>query len=199
VPLNKCGQRKHVTSHNPNEGSSSRMTEVIMGSQVIPIKKVTGTGDWLRLELQPEHSSGEELINMKATNEGLPLVLQLRFIEFTKIELDMVDAPEKLSLPPSSNVWRLGLEVVNLCRRELPASLVGYRVVIADQNGFEYRIVRDNHLTCYSEYANSSGLHAFHRAILPPKIKRTGSFAYEIPAEFEQLFLIARRGELSNA
>jgi hypothetical protein len=166
---------------------------------VIPIKQAIEAGDWLRLELQPEHSSGEKLINMKGINEGLPLVLQLRFKEFTKIELDMVDDPEKLRLPLGSNVWKLGLEVVNLCRRELPASLVGYRVVIADQNGFEYRIVRDDHLTRYSKYAKTSGLDAFQDAILPPKIKRAGSFAYEIPAEYEQLFLIGRRGTLLGA
>ena len=165
---------------------------------MIPIKKAIEAGDWLRLELQPEHSSGEALIDMKGISEGLPLVLQLRFIEFTKIKLEMVDDSEKLSLPPSSNVWRLGLEVVNLCRRELPASLIGYRVVIADQNGFEYRVVRDNQLTCYSKYAKSSGLYGFQSEVLPPKIKRAGSFAYEIPAEYEQLFLIGRRGTLSG-
>ncbi len=168
---------------------------------MIPIKKAIEAGDWLRLELQPEHSSGEALIDMKGRSEGLPLVLQLRFIEFTKIKLEMVDDSEQLSLPSSSNVWRLGLEVVNLCRCELPASLIGYRVVIADQadqNGFEYRVVRDNQLTCYSQYAKSSGLYGFQSEVLPPKIKRAGSFAYEIPAEYEQLFLIGRRGTLSR-
>ena len=62
-----------------------------------------------------------------------------------------------------------------------------------DQDGFEFVWFDDVHLCWGSKYAETSRLKSVS---FPPKIKRILSFAYELPDEYDELFLKIRRGTL---
>ena len=164
---------------------------------MIPIQEAIETGAWLKAECLYDRKEWRES-EYKEKNGGNPLIFRLRLIAFSKIDLAEVDQPEKLSCSVDANIWKLDLEVVNLCQREVMSYFLGQGLVISDQDGFEFIRLSDGHLQCHSQYAELSGLGAFHYSALPPKIKRAGAFAYELPEEYDQHFLKIRKGSLTE-
>ena len=164
---------------------------------MVPIIEAIETGAWLKAECLHDRSGPQSEFN--EINDGKPITFRLRAKAFSRINLGAIDQPEALKCSVDANVWKLDLEVVNLCQREVMSSLLGRRLVISDQDGFEFINSSDGHLRCFSRYAEMSGLEAFHYSVLPPKIKRSGAFAFELPEEYDQLFLTIRKGSLTEA
>ena len=166
------------------------------GYCVVPISEAIETGAWLKAECLHDRTSPES--EFKVINDGKPITFRLIVKAFSLIDLAAIDQPEELKCSLDANVWKLDLEVVNLCQREVMSSFLGRRLVISDQDGFEFINLSDSHLSCLSRFAKMSGLGAFHSSLLPPKIKRAGAFAYELPEEYDQLFLKIRKGSLTE-
>ncbi len=163
---------------------------------MVPIIDAIEIGAWLKAECLHDRLGPES--EFKEINDGKPIIFRLRVKAFLRIDLAAVDQPEQLKCRVDANVWKLDLEVVNLCLRETSTGMLGRRIVIVDQDGFEFICFQDSHLFCYSEYSKRSGLYSFYGDKLPPKIKRAGAFAYELPEEYEQLFLKIRKGSLTE-
>jgi hypothetical protein len=167
------------------------------GCCVVPISEAIETGAWLKAECLHDRSGPES--EFKETNDGKPITFRLRVNAFSRIDLASVDQPRELKCGIDANIWKLDLEVVNLCLRETSTGTLRRRLVIADQDGFEFICCQDSHLCCYSDYSKQAGLNSFYGETLSPKIKRAGAFAYELPEEYDQLFLKIRKGSLTEA
>ena len=151
---------------------------------MIPILDAIESGAWLTAEYESDDN---------------PIRFRLRLTGFSRIDLAAIDGCENLKFGVSRNVWRLGLDVVNLWKREVPHYVVERHLVIVDQDGFEFKILEDNHLRLNSDYAETSGLRTFFPIDFPPKIKRSGAYPFELPDEFDVLFLAVRHGDLREA
>lgn len=157
---------------------------------MIPIREAIETRAWLKAEFSPANSLELD------ENNGGKISFRLRVTEFSKIELSSVDECAKLSCNIDSNIWKLNLDLVNLCKKEISIGVVSNRLFLVDDDRYEFQLFDDNHLRCFSNYAKQSGIHAFFGCRLPPKIKRSGAFPYELPDELDQLSLVIRNGEL---
>lgn len=152
---------------------------------MIPIREAIETGAWLTAEY---NSYSEDVISFR-----------VRLTDFSKIDLAAVDDNSALKFGIDSNVWRLGLDIVNLCKKEIRYSNVDERLAIVDQDGYEFPVFDDDHLTLYSTYAGQSGMKAFYAPMFPPKIKRSGAYPFELPEDAEELFLVIKDGTLREA
>jgi len=126
-------------------------------------------------------------------------MFRIRVTGFSKIDLSTIENPEQLKLPLDANIWKLDLDVVNLCLRETSSSCLSSRLVLKDADGYEFVRCNDSYLSCYSDFANTSKLSEFHGEKLPPKIRRTGALAFELPEEFVSLSLAVRKGGICEA
>jgi hypothetical protein len=151
---------------------------------VIPILEAIETGAWLTAE----YSNGDDVISFR-----------VRLTDFSKINLAAVDDSSALQFGIDSNVWRLSLDVVNTCKRELYYFCVDDRLTIVDQDGYEFPVFKDNHLRLYSAYAEQSGMKVFFSPMFPPKIKRSGAYPFELPEDADELFLAIKDGTLREA
>lgn len=150
---------------------------------MIPIREAIETGAWLTAE----YSNGDNVISFR-----------VRLTDFSKINLSAIDDNADLSSRPAldSNIWRLGLDVVNLCKKELDYWFVDERLAVIDQDGYEFPVFKNHHLQLYSSYAEQSGMKAFFGNTFPPKIKRSGAYPFELPDDADELFFGIRNGKL---
>jgi hypothetical protein len=162
---------------------------------VIPIREAIETGAWLRAQFRARDEGEPE------ANNGNDVVFRIRIKEFEKVDLTLLDEPEKLSegVTLESNIWRLSFDFVNLCKKELKSFVPSKRLFLRDAEGFEFKIVEDWHLTAHSDLAKSFSMNIARFHDYPPKIRRYGSYAFELPDEFDELSLIIRNGELREA
>jgi len=158
---------------------------------MIPINEAIETGAWLRADFRPDNSLEHDVSN------GGNVSFRFRVSGFSKIDLSMVAQYEDLSVGLDSNIWKLDVDVVNLNKKEMVIDVVRDRLFLADDEGFEFKVFEDAHLSLHSKF--DSRLMAFYILRLPPKIKRAGAYTYELPDDFEHGFLIIRNGELREA
>ena len=158
---------------------------------MIPINEALETRAWLRADFRPDCDLE------RAASNGDNVSFRFRISGFSKIDLSLVEQYEALSVGLDSNILKLDLEVVNLCKKEMSILVVKKRIFLADDEGFEFQVFDDSHLNLWSNF--DSGLRAFYSLSLPPKIKRTGAFPYELPDDFEHGFLTIRDGTLREA
>ncbi len=154
---------------------------------MVPLSEAINSGIWIKAEYKENEDN---------------YVFQMKPTSFTKINLkNDVDDPIKLGhIDVSSNVWLLKVEVVNLCRQKVESSyMITGRLVLVDDDGYEFPTTDDWHLNLISDYANKTGLRRFFGTDLPPKIKRKGAVAFELPDTFDELYLSVRNGATVEA
>ena len=150
---------------------------------MVPLKYAIANGPWLF-----------------ATTSDEDITFQCKALAFERIDLKSVDEPEKLEhIDVSSNVWILKLEIVNLSRKPCGAHHVRKRLILKDADGFEFHNYSGGHLNLQSQFSKSSGLYNFWSDPLPPKVRKSGAMAYELPDEFEDLFISVHNGNLQEA
>jgi hypothetical protein len=157
---------------------------------MIPIREAIETGAWLKAEFAPTNSLEAEI------NNGEPLSFRFRVTEFSKIDLSVVDNCAALSCNLDNNIWKLRFDFVNLGKKEMSDTVIANRLVLADSDKYEFQVFDNPHLRYFSDYSVQSGLKDFWGVRLPPKIKKAGALPYELPDEFDQLYLAIRNGEL---
>lgn len=143
---------------------------------MIPLLKAIESGSWL----------------FGMSNDDEEIRFQVKPILFEKIYLKDIDDPEDLEIELDSNIWLLKLSVVNLFRTPMPIYSLRTNLILKDADHFEFHAYEEHHLSSSSDYAKSSGLAKFYNCDLPPKIRKSGAFSYELPDAFEELFLAVK-------
>lgn len=164
---------------------------------MVPLSEALETGAWLAVECPYDrYGPSSEYDDI---NGGKPWIFRIRVTGFSKIDLSTVEGPEQLKLPLDANIWKLDLDFVNLCLRESSSSYLCRRLVLKDCDGYEFVRCDDSYLSYYSDFAKKSRLSEFYNEKLPPKIRRTGALAFELPQEFDSLNLAVRQGSVCEA
>lgn len=156
----------------------------------IPIKEAIDSGIWFNCRTR-KYLSNEEIF------------FRLRVLSFEKIRLEEVDDPHEIELDEGV-FWLMRIEVVSLNKKELEPYYIKDRIILTDQDGFEFHAVSDNHLTYHSKYAKITGLNRFAGwsdiPYLKPKIKAKGAVAFLLPNDDEaDYFLSIDEGSIEEA
>lgn len=162
---------------------------------MIPINEAIETGAWLE-------ATGSTVINNRST----AVTFRFRLKRFEKINLhEVLVDPDDLGhrmFPMEhdldDNVWRVDLDLVNMERYEISSQDFGDLICIEDEDGYRFRNCKDRYLTLASDYAQSTGLSDFFCSDVPPKIKKSGAFAFELPEFSEQLFIVVKNGVIKE-
>lgn len=157
---------------------------------MIPLMEAIENGLWLRADCAEYEDDFEQGV--------IDISYQIRPLSFTKINIaEEVDNLVKLqNIDIGSNVWLLNLEFVNLCREDIESEKLMDTLIVVDEEQYKFRTVEDSHLLCWSKFATKSGLDKFYGVNLPPKIKRKGSIAFELPEFYEELYIDVKYGDL---
>jgi len=160
---------------------------------MVPLREAIDNGLWLKAEFIEEVYIEDE--------SSKEITFQVKPLSLTKINLaEEVDEPIKLEkIGIDSNVWLLKIDVVNLCRKKIDSYVLHDRLLILDEDNFEFPSFRDGHLSYISDFAQESGLDKFFDANLSPKVRRRGALSFELPDHFDELYISIRDGSLIEA
>lgn len=124
---------------------------------------------------------------------------QIRLKNFYKLDPESIDEPEDVdSVDLESNIWILEADLVSLNKKKFDIDDLSSKIILVDEDGFEFNIVYDYHMCNGSEFAKKSGLSNFDSQSISPKIKRSGAFAFELPDFFDGLNLSVENGQVTN-
>jgi hypothetical protein len=148
----------------------------------IPINEVIDSGVWYHCTTRDD-----EECNFRA-----------RFRSFEKVNLNEVDDPHLIDEDIFGGIlYLIGLDIVNLYRKTVGSYTMGRRIVLVDQDDFEFNILSDGHLSGDSEFAKKKQLYRFYMENMIPKIMASGSFLYLVPDDDEAEYSISiEEGEI---
>lgn len=115
------------------------------------------------------------------------LEFRFRLREFVKIDLSSYSNEQSTLITKESNIWKVRLDIVNMHKQELRSDLFGDILDLKDPEGFVFGRVKDSGFLL--EQPAHPDLKSFFCSELPPKIKKTGAFAYELPEFFDDMFV----------
>lgn len=153
---------------------------------MVRVQSAIESGDWLRAEL--------------SYNSTL-LTYDIRCKYFYKVNLYEINKkgefPSGISL--DANIWVIGLDVINKSDERLYGfRFVKLRLVLMDEEGFEFSNFFDHLVTEKSKFAKQCGSSGFLNGFLEPYILHTGALLYEMPESFENIFLAVSEGNLRH-
>ncbi len=126
-------------------------------------------------------------------------VFQVRFTDFFELDFDNVDDIDEIEdISTDQNLHILSFEIVNLNKKKYDSDTLKEKLIIVDEEGYQYNFIEDGHLCGYSEFAKNNSLNTLYSVKLPPKIPRSAALVYELPAFFEQLYLAVEDGTLEE-
>ncbi len=132
---------------------------------MIPIKEAISSGAWLHC------SSDDDSVQFR-----------LRVLSFGKLNLSEVDNPQDIQQNDgNAKWWLMRIEVVSLCKRNIYAYKVCGKVLLIDQDEFEFSVIQDSHLCYNSNFGTEVGLNRFYGKDLIPKIKAVGAISFLLP------------------
>lgn len=146
---------------------------------MIPVKAAIESGAWLHCHRDEDVWSDQEFN------------LRIRVLSFEKVRIAEVDNPEKLEFLNEGIYWIMKVEAVSLVKAEIRPRSLTDSIIVIDQDGFSFNVIRDDHLVFYSDYAKKSGLSRFFATELRPKIKVKGAFAFLLPDDDSAKYSIA--------
>lgn len=163
------------------------MTMYITQPAKIPIKHVIDSGSWFHCitgYVKPFNTS----------------VFRLKIISFEKIELSEIDNPEEIDNTQfnleEGDFWIMKLQLVNLIKEETTA--IPNHILLFDHDGFKFRSVSDDHVSCDSNYARKSGLANIFGRSFYPKIKKDGAITFFLPKEETSYSLSVEGGKIKE-
>jgi len=150
---------------------SIRMIE----KQMIRLVDAINTGQWLLLKVKP-HGLTENLIN-----DGCDITLRFRVRGISELNGESVSDQDAMRRLANRNIWRLQLDVINICKREIETRFVTRRLSLAETNGHQYRAMSSTPIYDMSDAALSLGLRTFSNScrLMPPKVVRSGSVSFD--------------------
>ena len=129
------------------------------------------------------------------------ILIRIRPISFSKLDLTSVDNFNNSDLDVNSNLWLLTMELVNLEKKEIATYSVRQIIKVKDDEGYTFSHIYDSHLYLFSDFSKESGLITLQGnsgSVLNPKIRKVGALIFELPDDFDQLFLTVQDGEISE-
>jgi hypothetical protein len=161
---------------------------------VIPINEAIETGAWLKVVCDISQ-------DFRCTGDTALLEFRVRLQEFKKLDYSAYPPDESGKVDTEANIWLLKMDIVNLYKNALRSDLFGDILDLKDKDGYVFGRCEDSSITLSSSFSEPTGLKKFFCSDLPPKIKKTGSFAYELPEEFENMSIFAcfRNGKMTEA
>ena len=153
----------------------------------IPIKDAINSGSWFKCEGSFRF-------------EGIELdecLFRIRVNDFIKVNLEEIDAPEKIDPKydlTSGDFWLLKFEVVNLYKKVRNAAYLRANIFLTDSDDFEFQGSEDYHVFLMSDFAKQSGLSNFFFTPLNPKIKYSGALLFFLPREDNAEYFISING-----
>jgi hypothetical protein len=161
--------------------------------------------DFKKISIQEVIESGVWLEATYAESAALRFKLKkLEKIDLNAIYKDPYESTyitENLTFDPGldANIWRLDIDAVNMTLDKIyPFQIWSDIIGIQDQDNYNYSQYNNTTLTHTSNYAKSTGLRKFGSIHMPPKIKKSGAFCFELPEFFEELFIISKNGTIKE-
>lgn len=152
----------------------------------IPIKHAIKSGSWLKCD--GSYNWDGTIIDYS---------FRIRILGFIKVMLKQIDNPQKINPKydlTAGNFWLLKLEVVNFCKKEVYGAILKQRIILIDNEDFEFQVIEEDHLRLYSDFANKSGLRTFYSINFIPKIKHSGSHLFFLPSDDSAEYFISVTG-----
>lgn len=169
---------------------------------MIPITEAIETGAWLEVTYPASGGSG-------VNDDTHTLKFRIKLKGFSKIDLHAAFSAEDtgdayfqsflVQFGLEANIWKLDLDIVNLAPYPVSSIDFGNLLRIRDEDGFEFKRCVDPWIILMSQFAETSGLSNFHSSELPPKVKKSGAFCYELPEFFEGLTIHGKDGSISES
>ena len=133
--------------------------------------------------------------------KGEFIQFRLRILSFRKINLSEVDEPEKIkTIDSNANYWLMEIEVINLFKQPLHPIYGPNKLVLIDQDGFEFHVTDDTHLRLSSEFSKRTKMNRFYITDLIPKTKAIGAISFQLPDDDEAIYSISLKdGNISEA
>ncbi len=132
---------------------------------MIPVKEVLASGAWLHF------CSDDEIVQCR-----------LKAVSFRKLSLSEVDNPLEIKQgTANASWWIMEVEVVSLVKRKIQPEVFIDKILLVDQDDFEFNVTKNLHLWCFSDFSDVSGLRRFFGRDLIPKTKATGAIAFLLP------------------
>jgi hypothetical protein len=151
---------------------------------MIPIIEAIETGAWLKVVCDIAH-------DYRCSGDAAILEFRLRLREFKKLDYSAYPPDESEKIDTEANIWVLKMDIVNLYKNALRSDLFGDILDMKDEDGYVFGRCKDTDIILNSSFSEPTGLKKFFCSNLPPKIKKTGAFAYELPEEFEGMCIFA--------
>ncbi len=126
---------------------------------------------------------------------------RLKILSFQKLDITLVDEPEKIKMENGTIIWLMEAEMINLSKEPISSSgAIGF-LNLVNQNGLTYRMSFDSHLSATSEFAKKRRLLRFNIQALIPKIKAVGAIIFRLPANEDDAVysLSMRNGSIREA
>lgn len=160
---------------------------------MVPINEAIETGAWLKVVCDIAH-------DYRCTGDAALLEFRFRLRGFEKLDYSAYPPDESGKIDTEANIWILKMDIVSLYKNALRSDLFGDILDLKDKDGYVFGRCKDPDITLSSSFAEPTGIRKFFCSDIPPKIKRTGSFAYELPEEFENLCIFAcyRNGKMTE-
>jgi|GEM_PF-3399247 len=146
---------------------------------------------WVAGQFEPKST-----IEKEAAEGGL-FCFRLRLLDFSRLDQETLSREFKSGIESSRTIWQLRVEMMNLCKKAIHAGSVSRRLVILDQDGFEYVHIFKINSDRYASWHHST-YKTFHDTAIPPKVTRSGVVAFELAEDYEQGRLTIRNGTLSE-
>lgn len=144
---------------------------------------------WIEGQFEPKST-----IEKEAAEGGL-FRFRLRLLNFSRLDQEAHSHEFKSGIESSRTIWQMKVEMLNLCKKAIHAGSVSRRLVILDQDGFEYVHIFKINSNRYSSWHHST-YKTFHDTAIPPKVTRSGVVAFELAEDYEQGRLTIRNGTL---
>lgn len=142
---------------------------------MVPVKEAIESGAWLHF----------------SSNDG-EMQFRLRVVSFKKLDLSQVDEPHKIeNKETAAQWWLMGIELVNLSKSKINSITMNDRIILIDQDGFQFNVTHDYHMASNSEFSKQSGLDRFYAAYLIPKTKNIGSISFRLPDDDDAQYSLA--------
>jgi hypothetical protein len=151
---------------------------------VIPINEAIEAGVWLKVSCNIKN-------NFRCRGGDGRLEFRMRLREFKRIDLSQYPSFSASNYDSESNIWVLKIDIVHSYQAMLRSDLFGDIIDLKDGDGYIFARCQDSDVTLSSPFAESTGLRNFYCYEIPPKIKKSGSFAYELPEDFSEMYAFA--------
>lgn len=145
---------------------------------MVPVKEAIQSGVWFLF------SSNDDAFKFR-----------LRVLSFEKIDLALVDNPEKIENHyVGAEWWLMEIEAINWNKKQIDGDDLLTKILLVDQEGFEFNVFQDDYLSGDSEFGRQFGLDRFQSySELSPKIKAVGAISFQLPDDGRATYSLAMK------